>query len=107
MLDRNLEKENIFKEATRYSKFTENDLCTYSMYNNHQFELHQELIDELVLEGRLVKRHYDDREDTCYLYGKYANPEFIVVYMRNWLYGEPAMTDEEFVDSLLEIKVVK
>lgn len=102
MLNREEEKEKLFQEATRFFKFTSDDLCSYSMHNGQHFEFHQELIDELVQEKKLVKKHYDIKEDTFYKFGEYANPEFIVVYQKNLFYGEEPMSDEEFINSLLE-----
>ena len=104
---REIEKERLFTEVTRFFKYTENDLCCYGMYNNHNDELHQELIDELIQEGRLIKLQYDPREDTFHKFGMYANQEYITAYQRNWNYGEPLMTDEEFIDELLKIEEVK
>jgi len=98
---RQIEKEKLFNEISKNFKFTENDLCVYSMYNNHEDELHNELIQELINEKKIFKFHYDAREDVFYPFGKYANPEYIVAYQKNIYFGEEEMTDEEFVDSLL------
>jgi hypothetical protein len=102
---REQEKEKLFQAATVHSSFDSNDLCSYSMYNGHQFELHLELIEELVQEKKLLKFHYNPDEDEYYKYNELVRlTECITVYRRNLFYGEDPMTDEEFIDSLLDIK---
>lgn len=105
---REQEKEKLFQAATLHSSFDSNDLCMYSMRSNHEYELHQELIEELVQEGKLLKFHYNPNEDEYYKYNELVRlTECITVYRRNLFYGEEPMNDGEFVSELLKIKEVK
>ena len=107
-MTREQEKEKLFQAATVHSSFDSNDLCSYSMYNGYQFELHQELIEELVQEKKLLKFHYNPEKDEYYKYDDLIRlTECITVYRQNLFYGEEPMSDEEFIDALLKIEELK